>query len=501
MNGRIRSIGWVSWLAIGLAVLVSSTPAFAQISLSQGNPVTVSTSPTNYSMTIEQGYWNVVGVTPNDVSSNWDISHPPANGTLPLPWCDYVLANGNNGTITGASGSVSRVSGTGSTELTHAAHGPILNAGGSDTITWTTSSTIYFWEVNLASAGTYDFNVTGPSVLYYDIWTPGTGAGWIDSAMPWIFQNVGTPTTGLSLSAGWHLLVVYRNAGPGVSGTVSVSVTGAAAPTLVAQSVSVPGAPINVPVGGTFQVTRSIENTGSSAASTPYAIYLSTNNIISTGDIQVYSATTAVINPGVTNTISVTCTAPGTAGGPYYVGVHITDTNTAVTANADVTVISGGGMIAQSVTVPGAPITVAPGQTFQVTRSIQNAGSASASTPYTIYLSTNTIISTADIAVYSGTTATIGPGVTNTITVNCTAPGTSGGPYYVGVYISASNNTRTANADVTVAVVTPAGEVDSALGCSGAGGGGGGVAALLPLLLLTAGCFWLRRRKLGSLAP
>jgi uncharacterized membrane protein len=247
-----------------------------------------------------------------------------------------------------------------------------------------------------------------------------------------------------------------------------------------AQSITTVGAPVSIPqTGGTFQATRAIQNTGAAAGAATYSIYISTDATITTADTQVYSGTTPSIAPGATDTATDTCTVPAglTVGNTYYVGLYIAAGNTAVTAQTDITIVSFN-PVAQTITVIGAPVTIlSSGGSFQATRSIQNQGAVAGTANYDIYLSTDQSYDAADISVYSGTTASIAAGATDTATDTCTVPAaTTPGNYYVILYIAAGNEVATTNQDVTVlgpfaatasAVSVPAAPVDIPSGIGG----------------------------------
>jgi hypothetical protein len=222
-----------------------------------------------------------------------------------------------------------------------------------------------------------------------------------------------------------------------------------------ASSVSAVGAPVTVAPGGTFQASRSIQNTGLAAGTCSYTLRISTNTTISTADPVVYTGTTPSIAPGATNTATVTCTVSGTqAVGPYYLGLYIAGPpiSTANTTNQDV-IVGNFTPVAQSITVPGAVVSIPPaGGTFTATRAIQNTGTLAGTTPYGIYLSLDQTYDGADISVFSGTTASIAAGATDTQTDTCTVPGglTAGTQYYVILYIAAGNEVSTTNQDILI---------------------------------------------------
>jgi len=424
-----------------------------QTNLTRGVPATVALSPTNYAISIQQNCWNVVGISPNGtVNDDWDINHGSAQSWYANNAADYVLANGNLGTLTGNTGTVQIWSSTNTCVLVHAGNGSTISPGGSAMYSWTTNDIIYFFEILISTAGQYNIGVTGSNTLKYELFTPGSGVAWFDRSSCHLSSTVGTSSTNLSLSAGMHCLVVFKDGGAGIATTLTASCNWNGTPNLLAASVSVPGAPVTVSAGNSFSVTRVIQNVGTAAGATSFGIYLSTDSTISTSDTLLYTGATGSVNPSTSSTVTISCTVPAsTPNGQYYVGLYIAPSNTACTATRDVTVVSPFTPVAQSVSVVGAPVTVLTGGTFQVTRAIQNSGGVSGSATYVLYLSPDATIDAGDTQVYSGATPAITPGSTDTATDTCTAPASmSPGTYYAGLFLSATNTAVTSTPDVTV---------------------------------------------------
>ncbi|MHC5081565.1 MAG: hypothetical protein ACYTHN_21395, partial [Planctomycetota bacterium] len=110
---------------------------------------------------------------------------------------------------------------------------------------------------------------------------------------------------------------------------------------LQAQSITVVAAPVTVTVGGSFDAVREILNAGALAGTTAYTILLSDDTDITIADAVALSDTTASIDPGVTDSATVTCVVPATlTPGDYYVGLYIDATNLVCTVNADVRVVA-----------------------------------------------------------------------------------------------------------------------------------------------------------------
>jgi uncharacterized membrane protein len=217
--------------------------------------------------------------------------------------------------------------------------------------------------------------------------------------------------------------------------------------TPVAQSVSVVGAPVTVPQGGSIQVSRSIQNTGSAPGTTPYSIHLSMDNTYSATDIQVWSSTTPVIPASGTDTATHSCTVPMTTpAGTYYVILYIGVGNETSTAAADITVVALD-FQAVSISLVNPPVRVPAGATIQVSRQIYNNGTIAGPAAYSIYLSTDTTVTIADTLIYSATTGSIPPGTTDTVNPTCTVPPTQAydADYYVGLYLSPTKTAVSAN--------------------------------------------------------
>jgi hypothetical protein len=223
----------------------------------------------------------------------------------------------------------------------------------------------------------------------------------------------------------------------------------------VAQSITVVGAPITIlSVGGSFQATRAIQNTGGVAGTATYDIYLSTDQTYDAADISVFSGTTASIAAGATDTATDTCTvAAATTPGTYYVLLYIAAGNEASTTNQDVTVLAPFNAAAQAITVQNAPVTLSQaGGTFQASRQIDNTGGDPGTANYEIYLSTDATYDAADILVFSGVTAQITGGASDVQTDTCIVPAaTTPASYYVILYIAATpDEVATAAQDVVV---------------------------------------------------
>jgi len=218
----------------------------------------------------------------------------------------------------------------------------------------------------------------------------------------------------------------------------------------LAQAVAPSGSqvPAVVAQGDAFGVSRSIKNNLSAAGSTNFSIYLSTDATIDTSDTQVISGSTSSISGGATDTLTVTCTAPqNIAPGAYYVGLLLPNGSSARSSVPAVTIVDDVQLVA--VSAPGAPVYVAVSGTFPVSRTISNASASSKTVNFQILLSTDNTIAAGDTVVFTGS-AVIPARSSSTLSESCTAPGSTGGPYFLGLYVDAATWLASANAEVTV---------------------------------------------------
>ena len=218
-------------------------------------------------------------------------------------------------------------------------------------------------------------------------------------------------------------------------------------PDLTMTAVSGPGS------AGTGK-TITVSNTVSAAASggnAEYfyaAIYLSTDNVITTGDTRIGSRFVVSLDAGASNAADTTVTIPtSVAPGDYYLGViadyssmvqESDETNNALAGDQitvvgpDLTMTAVSGPATGS---PGMPITVS--NTGSAAATGGNAGSFSVG----IYLSTDDVITTADTLIGYRIVSSLSAGASSWANTGITIPTTvAPGDYYLGV-IADYNNT------------------------------------------------------------
>ncbi|MHC5037485.1 MAG: hypothetical protein ACYTHM_09245 [Planctomycetota bacterium] len=330
-------------------------PARAQtmLTLNQGFPASINYSMAQpgigYTLTLDPGNWNIIGVSsPNDWALLFMAPPTPTSSNLAGNACDFVLVNGRSSPIGGNAGAVYPMfTPWGALQggvLLHGWPGTPLAPGASDSWFWNPQQIFHFWEVNISTAGNYDILVTGTPGLQYAFFTPGpAGSGWKNRAQCLFTSPVGVPQNRVPLTPGWHCLVAFQDGGPPAVAFSTASIQPSPTAVFSAESVSVPAGPLTLFPNETFQVSRTIRNTGGLSGSTPYSIRLSTNRTIGAADCVILSETTGGIPAGASEVITEVCTVPGhIPPGSYFVGLFLGPGNTACTGFPDVTVVPTG---------------------------------------------------------------------------------------------------------------------------------------------------------------
>ncbi|SMC14762.1 Hemolysin, plasmid [Roseovarius aestuarii] len=217
--------------------------------------------------------------------------------------------------------------------------------------------------------------------------------------------------------------------------------------------------------GSSITISYEISNVGTgSAIDTTAGIYLSTDNIINTGDILLATNLSTTSNAaGSIDVENQTITLPSSLipGTTYYIGV-IADYDDQQTGELSE---SNNGSAAIAITIPSVPPPVLgpdliasnlslgstswdDGDMISVSWDIENIGGTSASaSASSLYISTNTTISTGDVLLATDTsTGTMAPGFVNSegpasgnFTFDIASLGLSPGAYYVGVLADVNN--------------------------------------------------------------
>jgi trimeric autotransporter adhesin len=224
----------------------------------------------------------------------------------------------------------------------------------------------------------------------------------------------------------------------------------------------------SVAPGGKIFVSSGVKNSGTAAAGAfKIEFWLSTNNVISTGDKLLTTLSRSGLGSGVTTSTSATLAIPaGTAPGTYYIGQWIDRTNQvaeSTTANnittLKITVAAAGTKADLSVTsFKPASTTYGAGASIFLSTSLKNLGGTAAG-PFKVEyrLSPNDTLSTLDTLLGTVNKASLSAGGTTTANILLKIPaGTKPGTYWVGVWVDRENKvseTTTSNNKAVVKIV------------------------------------------------
>jgi subtilase family serine protease len=216
--------------------------------------------------------------------------------------------------------------------------------------------------------------------------------------------------------------------------------------------------------GGAITTAVTVCNQGTANGNTGVQVRLSTDPVINTADYLVGSASTGPLAAGQCTTLSVSGPATTTAGA-YYVGAIVDPSNTIAELIETNNTLAGNLMGIGSkpdlvVSAVSAPATTEPGAAFTTAATVCNRGTTPApAAPVQVRLSTDIIITSADVLVGSASVGVLAPGQCASVSVGCTAPASTGS-YYVGALADPSNivaeliETNNATAGNLVSVTT-----------------------------------------------
>ena len=228
-------------------------------------------------------------------------------------------------------------------------------------------------------------------------------------------------------------------------------------PDLVAGSPSVDNA--TPEKGTTIRLSATVSNTGDRAsAATTLHFYRSTNQSIATTDTSVGSvAVGAIAAGGNSGALSLSLTAPSTAGTYYYgacVAAVAGESDTTDNCTQSVTVTIAGSPPDLVVLLPDAGEILADG-TFWLLVTVHNqGGGGAAATTLRYYRSTDGTITTSDTQVGTDSLGTRPPSTNYGGTIKLTAP-TTPGTYYYGACVDAvpGESDTTNNCSTSVSLV------------------------------------------------
>ena len=212
----------------------------------------------------------------------------------------------------------------------------------------------------------------------------------------------------------------------------------------------------SVEQGGAIQVEFNALNIGhASTGEIEIDFYLSTNDLISDGDIHIGTVTQSGLDLATYINSTATLTVPDTvAAGDYYVGwitscseqeygatslysaYHYYMDDRAAIHDETVAVTAEPTLDLEVTDVFAGDHEYASGDTIDLEWDESNNGNSDAGVhSFSVRLSTNTTISESDTEVCSGTVSGLGAGQSATLEVTCTVPQVSSGDYYAGVIL------------------------------------------------------------------
>ncbi len=242
----------------------------------------------------------------------------------------------------------------------------------------------------------------------------------------------------------WLLVVCFTLAAPRSLAQTGIDLT----------MTSLTGAPASAGVGKSFTVRNTVKTTGAVSKSFTVGLYLSTDNVITTSDTLIASRTVASLKANASSTATTTVTVPTSlAPGTYYVGAIADSTNAIAETNEANNAIVGTqisivGADLTMTSLTGAPASVAAGGSFSLTNTVAAASTGGNAGAFTVgfYLSTDSVITTADSSIGTRAVTSLAAGGTSSATTTVTVPASlAAGSYYVGAIADSANQVIESN--------------------------------------------------------
>lgn len=180
--------------------------------LTANTPEVITAPCQDFTVAPTAGIFNVVAISS---PSSWAVALGGGFSNTGGSDADFVIADGHAGAITPTWGQFVRNSGTDSATAEHRT-ATTLTIGSAATAALNVGAVSAVRQFNVTTAGTYQFTVTGAAEAgtFFRVFDSGGSAAWRPRADSLVLSAVGSAPVSLALAAGWHALVIYKNAGP-----------------------------------------------------------------------------------------------------------------------------------------------------------------------------------------------------------------------------------------------------------------------------------------------
>ena len=212
----------------------------------------------------------------------------------------------------------------------------------------------------------------------------------------------------------------------------------------------------NVSLGEQISIASTVSNSGSSnARATTVGFYLSTDDVVTTGDILLGSRATSTLATGASDSASLTITIPTSLSpGTYYLGAVVDINNSEAETNEDNNSLLAGAMdvyrnfdlIVDSISTSATSMPV--NEAITVSTSVTNQGTSPGklSTNLGLYLSTDATITTSDTLIRTLYIPPLSSGASSSSDVSAIIPGALvSGTYYLGAIADYNNSESESN--------------------------------------------------------
>jgi len=184
------------------------TTALAHLQGSSAWTISEPCSP--FTFTAQAGGWVAVGL---QSTSDWDLGVGSAFSQSPGAVSEFVVANGDNGTVSPLHGVASRVGGTGSARIKSRSGHPLTVGTPSLPQNWNAYEVIRLFQFDAPVAGNYNITMSNAAPLKWRLFDPGTNADFRPRGSA-IASGVDGVTSTVSLSPGLHAIVCTTDTGP-----------------------------------------------------------------------------------------------------------------------------------------------------------------------------------------------------------------------------------------------------------------------------------------------